>query len=75
MIGRLLWRWLALRELREAVAADPLRAAELPGVAAACEASGVAWEAAVFGGSMRQRYSASGRDPFASRLDVDDGDS
>ena len=75
MIGLLLWRWLALRELREAVAADPLRAAELPGVAAACERAGVSWEAAVFGGSMRARYSASGRDPVASRRDAGDGDS
>lgn len=65
--------WLALQELREAVATDPLRAAELPGVAAACEAAGVSWEAAVFGGSVHERNSASGRDPFASRLDVDDG--
>lgn len=62
MIGRLLQVWLAARELREAVAADPARASELPAVALACEAAGLAWERAVFC-------------PFASRRDVDDGDS
>ena len=75
MIGRLLQVWLAAREVREAVAADPSRASELPAVALACEAAGVAWEREAFGGTMRQRYSASGRDPVASRRDVDDGDS
>ena len=75
MIGRLLQVWLAAREVREAVAADPSRASELPAVALACEAAGVAWERAAFGGSVHERYSASGRDPFASRRDVREGDS
>ncbi len=73
MIRRLLERWAEARAVLAAIAADPARASELPAAAAACEAVADAWEAAVFGGSMRQRYSASGRDPFASRLDVDDG--
>lgn len=61
VIGRLLQVWLAAREVRESVAADPSRASELPAVALACEAAGLAWERAVFC-------------PFASRRDAGEGE-
>ena len=52
--SHLLREWFALRE---AAAANPSREA-----IAACELAGRAWERAAFGGTMRHRYSASGRD-------------
>ena len=69
MIGQLLERWAEAQAARDAIAADPARASELPEAAAACEAAGDAWvRALLFGGTMRERYSASGREgPRASR--------
>jgi hypothetical protein len=65
MIGRLLERWAEAQAVRDAIAADPARASELPAAAAACEAAGDAWvRALLFGGSMRERYGAS---PSVSR--------
>ena len=69
MIGQLLERWAEAQAARDAIAADPARASELPEAAAACEAAGDAWvRALLFGGTMRERYGASGREgPSVSR--------
>jgi len=64
-LAQLLQRWAAARAERDALAAaadDPLQPLLLATAEADCAAAAAAWESAVFGGSMRQRYSASGRD-------------
>lgn len=71
-LAQLLRRWAAARAERDALAAavdDPLQAVLLAAAVADCEAAADAWEAAVCGGTMRQRYSASGRDWQPPRAD------
>ena len=58
-LAQLLRRWAAARAERDALAA----------AVADCEAAADAWEAAVCDGTMRQRYSASGRDWQHPRAD------
>ena len=61
----LLLAWFAARAARDALAVptdDPLQPLLLATAEADCEAAADAWEVACFGGSMRQRYSASGCD-------------
>lgn len=61
----LLLAWFAARAARDALAAptdDPLQPLLLATAEADCEAAADAWEVACFCDTMRQRYSASGRD-------------
>ena len=82
MIGRLLERWAEAQAVRDAIAADPARASELPAAAAACEAVAAALCEAVaaaasevdgdawYGASGRRRPSASRRYARAEAYDL-----